>query len=186
MSYTDSDYASAVWTTTPRTLVSGSAGSPTTRAQVFAAAVWAYSPRTLHSLPVDFLSAVKAFFLASAAASSIPGGLFYKVAGKRASLPYCVWEEVSAPLKLATSHSQVRRTRLRFKIYHDDTGAASAAGNVLEDAFKKQTLTFSDGITGPFWIGDRGHRDESMAQSNAGLQGWYFLIEFTVDVRRGA
>lgn len=59
MSYLDSDYAAAVWTAGTRTLHSGSAGSPSTPAEVWAAAIWAHTPRTLTTVSVSGGSAFR-------------------------------------------------------------------------------------------------------------------------------
>lgn len=44
---TAENIAAAVWSHTPRTLVSGTPGAPATQAEEIAAAVWAHTPRTL-------------------------------------------------------------------------------------------------------------------------------------------
>lgn len=184
MSYQVSDYTSAIWAYSPRTLLAGLPATPSTPAQVWAAAIWAYSPRTLTSLPADFLSAVIAFFGASAAASSIPGGISTVLPGKTTPLPYVVFEEIGASVSWKSDTSKFRKTRVRFKVYADDGDVASAAGDVLEDAFKNQSLLFSNGGATKFLIGDRGHKDEKAAMSSGGRQGWYFLVEFETHIRR--
>jgi hypothetical protein len=136
-------------------------------------------------LAVDLLAAVVARFAASAAAAAVPGGLFAVLPGLTAPLPFATFEEVSSPLGFASSTSKLRRTRIRFRVYADDGDQAAVAGDALEDAFAGARLRFSGGYTGPFVVGDRGHRPEAGAPSDAGNQGWRFLVEFTAMVRRG-
>lgn len=136
-------------------------------------------------LPADLLAAVKAAFLATEVAADVAGGIFHKLAGRRGTLPYVVFEEVSSTLAFSSSTGEVHRTRLRFKLYSDDGDEASALGDRLEDAFWDQRLLFAGGGTGPWTTGDRGHRDEPAALSASGRGGWYFLVEFNFMTRRG-
>lgn len=55
MGYSAADYAEAIWSYTPRTLTSGSAGSPSGYAQQVAEAVWTYSARTLNGTPLPVI-----------------------------------------------------------------------------------------------------------------------------------
>lgn len=142
-----------------------------------------YWPRTGQLPPDDLLAAIKAHWLKSPLTTQIIGGIFTDQAGDRSTIPYANVQEIGARLELKTSTSSIHDTRLRFTVYAHDLDTAGAYGNLIEDAFKAQALTWDRGTASPLVRHDRKQRkDKGRGQGTAKV--WHMELEFQTRVRR--